>query len=255
MRDSTGDAYFPHLLPSPARTNGRINMEEIKKEEQIEDTGTDETSHEDQTEETVTEEKSEETESKETDIDYKKELDNLESGQKPRSEIEKAERALHFNAERLKQLGGDPAKVLKFKVEDGSDGAETPDVSDTIQREFATRDVRALSRGNEDMFKLMMWYVDNRKCTPDEAYILANKGRLQRSIIEANRGKVEFGKPDGGGKKIVTEKVPTRSPEEVALLERRGYKFNPKTNTYQANIYEEYFDATDNLWKSRKIAK
>lgn len=217
-------------------------MEEIEKLEELEtETETEETSPESESEET--EEESEESEEK--DIDHKKELEKLET-EKPKSELEKAQKALHFNAERLKELGGDPAEVLKIKK------AETPDVTEVVQRQFAERDAKALSK-TEDEYKLIMWYVDNRKLPVEDAYILANKGKLQRSILEAKRSQVDFGKPSLHGKKADTSTVPTRSIEEVALLERRGMRLNPKTKTYQGKFYEEFWNGT--AWESRKLPK
>lgn len=187
----------------------------------------------------------------EPNIDHKAKLDELERNEKPRSEKEKAERALHFNAERLKELGGDPAEVLKLKSESRE---KEGDVDSVVDRKFAERDARALAR-TEDEYKLIMWYVDNKKLSVAQAHLLANEGRVRRSAIEAQRAAVAFGKPPIQGKKITSPAVPNRSPEEVAVLKKRGLTFNPKTKTYQGKFTEEYFDATTKSWQSRKLPK
>lgn len=76
-------------------------------------------------EETVIE--TEETESK--DIDFKKKAEELESIHKPkRSKLEEARFNLKKNAERLKELGGDPSEIL-----------ETPKVESEIETDYVTK--------------------------------------------------------------------------------------------------------------------
>lgn len=214
-------------------------MEEIKKEEEI---VIEETTPAPEPEEKEVE-KPEVPE--ETDTNYKKELEALE--QKPKNEEEKARKALFFNAQRARELGIDLAEVLGIKPK----GEAEPTVPEVVQREFDVRELRSLSEGNEDMYKLMLWYVDNRKLNPEEAYILANKGKLQRSIIEAKRGKAEIAKPSFGGKKAEVVNAPEHPGKDVLL--RRGYIFNSKTKTYQGKFYEEFWNGTE--WTSRKIPK
>jgi hypothetical protein len=182
-------------------------------------------------------------------IDFKKELEKVQ--EQPKSELEKAQRALHFNAERLKELGGDPADVLKLKKDENKDNV---DVSSAIKREFAERDARILAK-SDDEYKLIMWYVDNKNVSIEEAHLLANKGRFVRSITEANRARVNYSKPDEGGRKITASEVPARSQEEINLLARRGMMFNSKTKTYQGKFYEEYYDSATKTWLSRKLQK
>lgn len=186
-------------------------------------------------------------------IDFQKELDKVQKPEK--SELEKAQKALHFNALRLVELGGDPADVLKLKKEDKKPADDVQSVvQETLQKEMAMRDARALAK-NEDHLKLIMHYVENNKLSVQEAYLLSVKGTLMRSIVEAKRANVEYAKPDSGGRKVDTVEVPERSQEETQLLERRGMRFNPKTKTYQGRFYEEYFDSNEKVWKSRKLVK
>jgi hypothetical protein len=245
---------FPCLSPSLARTKEEKHMEDEKKEELEEETDTEEASPEDQKiESEESEEGSEEAKEENKDIDFKKEFEELESKSKPKSELEKAQKALFFNAERLKELGGDPAEVLKIKPQEKQENGD--DVKSLVSREFKERDARTLARGNEDLYKVIMWYVDNRKLDVDEAYLLANKGRIMRTVTEAKRAAVDYGKPDSGGRKIEKQTIPDRSPEDKAVLERRGLRFNPKTQSYQGKFTEEYYDTAEGTWKSRKLKR
>lgn len=239
--------YFPTKPgPSLARTNWKNNMEDIEKkeeekEEEQEDAGTEDTPPEDQ-------KKPDESDEDPEGVYYEKELAKKEGEKKPKDEAEKARRALFFNAKRAEELGVDPAEVLgiKPKTEEGSD------VNLVVKRHFDERDARSLSK-SESEFKLIMWYVDNKGLSVEEAHLLANKGKIQRSAIEARRSVVEFGKPSFGGRKNDITDVPEHPGKDI--LERRGYKFNPKTKTYQATLYEEYFDQEEKVWKSRKISR
>src|SRR3990167_2276603 len=85
------------------------------------------------------------------DIDYKKELEELEGAKPEKSELEKARRALFFNAQRVAQLGGDPAEVLpKPKAEVKPE----TDVDKVIDLKFAEREARTLSK-SEDEYQLI----------------------------------------------------------------------------------------------------
>jgi hypothetical protein len=213
----------------------------------IEGTVTEETTPK-TTDEETTEDSGDSTEESQ-DIDYEKELEALE--RPTRTELEKAQRALHFNAERLKELGGDPADVLKIKPVAKKE--DVPDIDAKFERKFAERDAQALAR-NEAEFKLIMWYVDNKNLSIDEAHLLANKGRILRAADEAKRGNVQYGQPVNS-KKVVVDTTPDRSPEEKAVLQRRGLSFNPKTKTWQGKYSEEYYDKDQRRWVSRKLTR
>lgn len=219
-------------------------MEDENKVE-LEEAEAEETTLETQTEET--EDSEEETE--ETSIDYKAELERVSQTKEKPTELEKAKKALYFNAERLKELGGDPADVLKIKPVKTE---EPDDIDSKLERKFIERDVQALVK-NEDEYNLVMHYVD-KGLTVEDAHLLANKGRVLRSVEEAKRGNVRFGTL-ANEKKPIVQTVPDRSPEEKAVLQRRGLTFNPKTKTYQGKYTEEYYDQNTKSWMSRKLPR
>lgn len=252
MRDSVEDGYFPRLPPSLARTSRKkYFMEDEKKEiineeEQAEEptpTPEENTEEEDSTGE---EEQKEETPEEPEESDgYEEQLEKVQK--RERSELDKAKRALHFNAERLKELGGDPADVLGVKPQKNND------VESLLDKKFAERDARQMVK-SESEFKLVMWYVENKGLSVEEAHLLANKDRFKRSIDEVKRANVVYSQAEGG-KKVTKPKVPERTPEEVRLLASRGLNYNPKTQTYQGKYTEEYYNPETKNWESRKLPR
>ncbi len=188
------------------------------------------------------------TEETSKDIDYKKELDNLEGSKQKPSELEKARRSLFFNAQRFAELGGDPAEILPKPKETKP---EETDVKKVIEMTFAEKEARSLAR-NDDEYNLIMWRVKNQGLSVEESYLLANKGKFLKHDSEAKRAQVVYSPGGGAGQKVVTTEVPERSKEEVVLLQRRGLKFNPQTKTWQGKHTEEYFDSTSRSWLSRR---
>lgn len=180
------------------------------------------------------------------DIDFKKELEDLEKP-KARTDLEKAQRALHFTAQRVAELGGDPADILPKPKTEKPDDVET-----IVERKFAEKEARTLAR-NDDEFKLIMWHVTNQNLSVENAWLLANKGRFMRSLSEATRANPQYSKETGGGRKVETPDVPTRSPEEQKVLQRRGMAFNPKTKTWQGKYTEEYYDKVQDRWLSQRL--
>lgn len=260
------------LLPA-YRTESRtetnledMNKEETPEEEILEDEETTPAHEEDEEEvtedeETDSEEEDEESESEEDtseDVDYAAELERLENGKandtenSSRTELDRAKKALFFNAKRIKELGGDPDEVLGKKKKD--DVATGTDTEKLLDRKFAERDAKAMAR-NPDELKLIMWYVDNKGLSVEQAYILANEGRLRRTITEIQRSKVKPSGPSAPGRRVVTTTVPDRSPEEKVLLERRGLRFDPKSKTWKGKYSEEYYDPSTKRWQSRKLQR
>lgn len=182
------------------------------------------------------------------DIDYTKELEALEETKKPQfSPQERATFNLQKAAEKAKELGIDPASTLGIE---GSPEAEYVTKKDLALRD-AKVEARRLSRSDGE-FNLIMWYVENRGFSVDEAHLLANKGKLKRSVEEIARANEARPNQGSGAGERVPQKKETRQPAETeARLAQRGLKWNPKTGTYQGQFTEEYFDGSS--WKSRKI--
>lgn len=222
-------------------------MEDIKKEDEVA-FATEGTSPEQQEVETPVVTDEETTDESSEDIDFNKELEALEQKQEqPTGELEKAEKSLFFNARRVKELGGDPAKIIKPEQSN-----EVTNVEALIDSKLNEEKARSLAK-NDAEFKVIMWYVRNKGLSIQEAHILANKGRIERFASEIQRSNVTKSKGSGPGRRVEANTVPSRTQEEVNILSRRGLKFNPQTKTYQGKIYEEYW--TGSGWSSRKIQK
>ncbi len=224
--------------------NNEENLEETEESEETSPETHDESEEEESDEEESTEEESE-------DIDYKKrleeELDKDDKSEK--SELEKAQRALFFNAQRVKELGGDPNTVLgkPKKVET----EENVDLDTKLELKFAERDLRARAK-NEDHFKLMMFYVKEKGLSPDDAYFLSNRGSIERRETEIKRADVQY-QTTSSSHKGKSRQAPKLSAEEKALLERRGLKWNSKSQSYRGKYSETYYDHDEKKWKSRKL--
>lgn len=209
-----------------------------------------------------------ESEESEQDIDFKKELDSLptQEGQPPavdpkKNALQKAERALFFQAKEVEKLGGDPSKIVKTEAprpEPEDRNQEQPQEGNFVTREeLARRDlrteIRKLSRSDEE-FQVTLWHAENTirsKGDPvkdaENAYLIAHKGRIQRSFDEIRRS-VSTGRPSGPslpGRKPVQQarKAPMLPPEQVRIMERRGFKQMPD-GTWEGKRYRMVYDQT-----------
>ena len=140
----------------------------------------------------------------EQDIDFDKELQDLEgsgapatppSGKTPEEEKRQAEFALASTAKRLKELGGDPASVI---------GATPPAPASVDTSKFVTKDDLAQQEANRlartaGEAKVIMWYVRNKGLSVQDAHLLANKGRLTNAVSEMARTKSAVPSRGGGG--------------------------------------------------------
>lgn len=197
-------------------------------------------------EETVIE--TEETESK--DIDFKKKAEELESIHKPkRSKLEEARFNLKKNAERLKELGGDPSEIL-----------ETPKVESEIETDYVTKndlarlEARQLVKSDDEM-RVVMWYVENKGLSVDDAYFLANKGKIKNANEEMKRiVKPPVGSGGTAGQKPKVSNAPELPKQEAMILTRRGYKL-VKPGLYQAKYNQKRYDEKLKIWIDEKISK
>jgi len=187
------------------------------------------------------------------DIDFKQELDKLEKTN-TRTELDKAEFTAEKVLQRISELGGDPTKVAtKFVKEKPKEEIKEFATLQDLDIKLAEQEVRKLAK-SDDEFKVIMWWIKNKNLSVEDAHLIANKGKLKTSLDEVIRGKViPRTISTGPGQRIAAEKVPERSVEEQKVLERRGLRFNPKTQTYQGRFTEEYYDTTDKKWKSRRL--
>lgn len=181
------------------------------------------------------------------DIDFEKELTDLEGGRAPegvppqRTELEKAERGVFFAAKRLKELGGDPSKVIKPADETPTptptprtDRQEDLDPRYVSKDDIAEQEAQTLSRTDAER-KVIMWHYKHSiqktgsvKADIENAFYIANKGRIRRSIDEMRRTQDVRPNPGSGpGRRpSVVPRVPQLSSGDQSTLRRRGFKPN-----------------------------
>jgi hypothetical protein len=160
------------------------------------------------------------------DIDHKKELEGLKI-KDSRTRQEQTAYNLKKNAERAKELGLDPAEVLGLK----SDEEKTKGQGEVTKQDLAIMEARLEAKNltsSPEELEHIMWYVENRGLSVEEAHLLANKGKVKTAISEMRRADVTSSKgSDSSGRKNVSK--PPELPKDVqSVLARRGFKLNEK---------------------------
>lgn len=176
----------------------------------------------------------------EEDIDFKKELEQIQPAPlqpETKSELERARTALFFTAKRVKDLGGDPTEVVK--------PAPQPVQREEHQQSYVTKDdlderdlvseIRKLARTEEEFQVILHHSKESIKKTgnpvkdAENAYLIAHKGKIKRSFDELRRA--EFSRPPtapaGPGHKRPADTkvvVPVLSPADQAIFRNRGFK-------------------------------
>ena len=147
-------------------------MKDIKKEEIVEETSTSEVKEE-ETKETTEETKVEETaETETTEQDpLEVELEKVK-GKGGRSELERASYSLQKNADRLKELGGDPRAILKLEKRDEIDEEpidedDKPVTQGQLKKIIAAGATKTALQMADDIEnpterELVKYYVENR---------------------------------------------------------------------------------------------
>lgn len=203
----------------------------------------------------------------EEDIDFEKELAEIEGGGKqppvtpapapagePKTELEKAKRALHFNAKRLKELGGDPAEVLGTPITPVTPAAPvtpvTPPAENLIEN-LAEMEAAKYARTDAERKVIMHHYRTSIRASGNvvtdiqNAYMIAHKGRIQRSFDEIRRSagvRPMVATPAGRRPKVESVKTPELSKSEQGIMRQRGFKQNAD-GTWESKGYIMKYDA------------
>ena len=166
----------------------------------------------------------------------------LERVRKPKSEREKAESALFFNANRLRELGGDPTEVLGIKKGDsepvepkGAD--EIPEWYKQEQARNAQKTAKELAEALEDPKErdLVLYHLDHTITSgPAEERVriargYANSLRNAQIAEEVSRGgnARAHGSPPGAPPKPEDVALTDLTPDEMAALSFRGMDGKP----------------------------
>lgn len=185
-------------------------------------------------------------------IDFDEELKKIE-GRSPETpvttppqapanpELEKAQKALFHNANRLKALGGDPSAVIAALtpaepvVPPATPPAPTPTPvvpsdnitrDDVVEMEFGRR---AKSEAERKVYmhhyKNSIVRTGNLAEDMENAMLIANKGKILRSFSEIKRSNETVPKPpSGSGSPTQAPRVPKISSADATVLRRRGFK-------------------------------
>jgi len=193
-------------------------------------------------------------------IDFEKELAGL-GGEQPaqKTELEKAERSLHFNAERVRELGGDPTKIVKPKEVPAPEEGQFVTRDDLHQRDLRG-EVGRLAK-TEAEAKVILWHAEHSiKQTGDpakdaeNAYMIAHKGKIQRSFSEIRRASYVREAPAGGpGRRPAMQPAgaPALSAQEQSILKRRGFSLQAD-GTWQSKRYILRYEPKKGFIQQRK---
>lgn len=214
-----------------------------KNEETTVETTTDEETQEEtageSTESTETTEETED-ESGEENVDYKAELGKLQ-----KQVAGDAYKYRKTNREETEETDDEEDKPITAKQLKEVLTENTAQTVSRIKKEQIETEVRSRAR-NEDEAELALHHLEttlrggtgNTNEDIDNAFALANKGRMREVVKEVNRA-IESSKRKGTGdvqsRKIAQEqkdKAPTPSPSDAKMIERYKLVYNPKTKGY-----------------------
>jgi len=179
----------------------------------------------------------------------------------PEEELKQATFSLKSIGKRVKQLGGDPNAIL------GDEGGEAPpppvpSVPVIDESRFVTKADMARSEAEKlaqspGELKLIMWYVENKGLTVTEAHLLANKGRINKTMSEIQRSQQVTPQNGGQGagqppKAPDANDVPALSAIEVERLTRSGMVYDPTKKAYVGQKMQYRFDTATKSWKNER---
>ena len=198
------------------------------------------------------------------DVDFDKELENLENNGAPvqpapkrktkEEELDQAMHTIKHASKRVKELGGDPSIAI------GEEGTPEPtrdiDTSQFVTRQdLASSEARKLAR-SEGEYKVMMWYITNKGMSVDDAHLLANKNRVKTALSEITRSKEAVPSLGGGGagqdRPIETE-VPDLPPESLQRIKMANMAWNAEQKAYVGKKSMLKFNPISKQWETSLI--
>ncbi len=203
----------------------------------------------------------------EQEVDFDKELQDLESGGAPvpaapksgKTKEEELSQAIYTGksvAKRIKALGGDPSDIIADEAP-VTPAPEAPAPMDTSK--FVTKDdlasieARKLAR-TEGEYKVIMWWVANKGLSVDDAHLMANKGRIKKTLSEINRAKDAIASNGGGGPgspQPTDPAIPEISEQDKQRLAASGMIWDPAQKAYVGKRVMYAFDGK--AWNTKRI--
>lgn len=202
------------------------------------------------------------------DVDFDKELESLENNGAPapatpprKSKEEELRQAVFTGkkiAARVKELGGDPSAIIAEEAPVEPVAPPPIDTSNFVTKsDLAQAEARKITK-SEGEFKVVMWYVNNKGLSVEEAHLLANKNRLKKSLSEATRTRETIASPGGGGpgadRPIDTE-APQLSPELAQRVMSSGMIYDPVKKAYVGKKFQLRYDSTRKEFVNERIPK
>jgi hypothetical protein len=199
----------------------------------------------------------------EKDIDFEaqaKELEGKDPKKQQRTPAEEAAFNLKKNADRVKELGGDPAKVLGF--EPASDRGSEFNNSDFLTKaDMARERIRGMAKSDAEA-RVILWHYQNsiQKSGDigndvENAYLLAHKpslvGKFQ-SITRAKENIPPRGPEDTAGQKPKVSAAPRLAEDEERRLLTSGYRL-VKPGLYEGKFMVVRHNGTE--WVKEKKAR
>jgi hypothetical protein len=199
------------------------------------------------------------------DTDFDKDLEALESGDEPapapkpkKSELEKAVATGKSIAKRIKALGGDPTEVISdVEIDEPTKPAKADvDTSQFITKlDFARQEAQKLARSPSEL-KVIMWWVENKGMSVEDAHLLANKGRIKKIVGEVSRANAAVPSNGAGGAGQRPEDktdAPTLPDADRRRLEASGMKYDPAKKAYVGKKVQHRYDEKSKNWVTEKI--
>lgn len=211
------------------------------------------------TPEAIPEEKPKEIEKPEVtpqDIDFEKELKAIEHNKPSKyTEEEKAIYSLKKNAERVRELGQDPAEILGLKEEEFIPQDEDSIVSKTtrrVMRQQAENQIRSSAKTEAEV-RVFLHYYDVLG-NYDDAYWQTYKHRTKNALEEMKRNPSIPGNTQGAGQRGQDNQIPVLPPDQAKNLRRAGMK-EVKPGVWEGKFMTYYFDSVSKTWISERKKK
>lgn len=191
------------------------------------------------------------------DVEFENELNKLESSPKPgkpaRSELEKATFAANSILKRVKDLGGDPAKLVSGEVPI----VEKPavDTSEFVTKaDLAEQRASALAKSPGEL-KVIMWWVKNKGMSVEDAHFMANKGRITKLVGEVARSQGAIPSLGGGAGERPVDKTdaPELSEGEKTKLLQSGMKWVPEKKAWVGKKVQQRWNEATKQWVTERV--
>lgn len=193
------------------------------------------------------------------DAEFENELKKLEGTEKPlkqgKTELEKAMFTATSVLKRVKDLGGDPTKIVAEIVP--ASVVENPPLVDTSEfvtkRDLADQEAQRLAKTPGEL-KLMRYWMDKGMSASD-AHHMANKGRISKLISEVSRSQGAIPSIGGGSGERGPEKteVPQLSASEQTKLIQAGMKWVPEKKAWIGKKVQQRYDEVSKTWVTERI--